>query len=145
MGRRRTSRVSGATPLRASSAPPAAARTCPCCLPAAYDACCGRLHAGAAAPTAELLMRSRYTAYALRDEAHLLSSWHPSTRPTSVALDPALHWTGLEVLSASGGLLDTTGTVHFRASWARGGERGVLEERSRFARDAGRWAYVGEA
>lgn len=125
--------------------PPAAARTCPCGLPAAYDDCCGALHAGAAAPTAERLMRSRYTAYALGDAAHLLASWHPSTRPAAVPLDPALRWTGLEVLSASGGLLDTTGTVHFRASWVHGGERGVLEERSRFARDAGRWAYVGEA
>ena len=119
--------------------------TCPCGLPAAYDTCCGRFHHGASAPTAELLMRARYSAYALRDEVYLLASWHPSTRPGHVALDPALRWTGLEVVEASGGLLDTTGQVRFRASHVRRGVPGVLEERSRFVRDAGRWAYLDGA
>lgn len=133
MGRRRAPR------------PPVPARTsaaCPCGLPAAYDACCGRFHGGAAAPTAELLMRSRYTAYARGDAAYLLASWHPSTRPAVVELDPALRWTSLEVVSATGGLLDPVGTVHFRASHVRRGAHGVLEEHSRFGRDAGRWTYV---
>jgi SEC-C motif-containing protein len=115
---------------------------CPCGLPATYDACCGRFSTGAAAPTAELLMRSRYTAYVRGDEAHLLASWHPSTRPAVVELDPALSWTGLEVLAAAGGLLDAVGSVSFRASHVRRGVPGVLKEHSRFARDRGRWAYV---
>ena len=117
-------------------------RGCPCGLPAVYDACCGRWHSGAAAPTAELLMRSRYSAYAVGDAAHLMATWHPSTRPAGVGLDPDLRWTGLEVLEAAGGLLDTAGTVHFRAHHLRRGVAGVLEERSRFARHGGRWVYV---
>ena len=88
-------------------------------------------------------MRSRYSAHVLGDSAYLLASWHPSTRPEHVALDPSLRWTGLQVLQASGGLLDTVGRVHFRASHVLRGAHGALEERSRFARDAGRWAYVG--
>ena len=87
-------------------------------------------------------MRSRYTAYAVEDEAYLLGSWHPSTRPRSLALDPELRWTRLEVLEAAGGLLDTVGTVRFRAHSVRRGVPGVLEEHSRFGRDAGRWVYV---
>ena len=113
-------------------------RRCPCGLPAPYDDCCGRYHRGAAAPTAELLMRSRYSAFAVRDGAYLLATWHPSTRPRSVDLDPAVRWLRLDVLSARGGLLDRTGTVHFRAH----SSAGVVEERSRFARDAGRWCYL---
>jgi SEC-C motif domain protein len=88
-------------------------------------------------------MRSRFTAYARRDEAHLLGSWHSSTRPASVPFDPDLRWTRLEVVQTTGGgLLDTAGTVHFRATSVRRGEVGVLEERSRFAREGGRWVYV---
>ncbi len=114
-------------------------RRCPCGLPAGYDDCCGRFHRGAAAPTAELLMRSRYTAFAVGDAAYLLRTSHPSTRPASVDLDPALRSLRLEVVQSAGGLLDPTGTVHFRAH----SSGGVVEERSRFARDAGRWSYVG--
>ena len=88
-------------------------------------------------------MRSRYSAYVHAGAAYLLATWHPSTRPAQVVLDADLRWTGLEVVRASGGLLDTTGHVHFRAAHLRDGARDVLEERSRFVRDGGRWAYVG--
>ena len=83
-------------------------------------------------------MRSRYTAFAFGDAAYLLTSWHPTTRPPSLVLDDAVRWTRLEVLSARGGLLDAEGEVHFRAH----SSAGVQEERSRFGRDAGRWAYL---
>ena len=111
---------------------------CPCGLPAEYDDCCGRFHRGAAAPTPELLMRSRYAAFAVGDRAYLLVSWHPSTRPRRLVLDDT-RWLRLEVLSSSGGLLDAEGEVRFRAH----SDAGVLEERSRFVRDGGRWSYVG--
>ena len=62
---------------------------CPCGLPAPYDACCGRFHRGeSAAPTAELLMRSRYAAFVVGDAGYLRDTWHPSTRPRHVDLDP---------------------------------------------------------
>ena len=40
---------------------------CPCGLGEDYGSCCGRFHHGAAAPAAELLMRSRYSAFAVGD------------------------------------------------------------------------------
>jgi SEC-C motif-containing protein len=120
--------------------------TCPCGLGDEYDACCGRFHAGAAAPTAEALMRSRYTAFAVGDAGYLLRTWHPDSRPQRLTLDPALRWTRLAVMETSaGGLLDTAGTVRFRAVYARDGQRGVLDETSRFVRRAGRWSYLGAA
>jgi hypothetical protein len=54
---------------------------CPCGLGDDYASCCGRLHAGAPAPTAESLMRSRYSAFAVGDVGYLLRTWHPSSRP----------------------------------------------------------------
>ena len=115
-------------------------RTCPCGLPQPYDACCGRFHSGAAsAPTAELLMRSRYCAFVKGDAQYLLRTWHPRTRPERLDLDPRMRWTGLEILDADGGsAFHTTGTVTFRASY-RGG---ALHERSRFERVDGAWVYV---
>ncbi|MFH9404633.1 YchJ family protein [Streptomyces sp. NPDC017638] len=115
-------------------------RTCPCGLPATYDACCGRFHTGrAAAPTAESLMRSRYSAFVTGDAGYLLRTWHPRTRPERLDPDPRMRWTGLEILDTAGGsAFHTTGTVEFRASY-RGG---ALRERSRFERVDGAWVYV---
>lgn len=77
---------------------------CPCGTGRAHDACCGALHRGERpAASAEELMRSRYAAYALGDTAYLLATWHPSTRPASVDLDPAITWQRLEVLGAEDG------------------------------------------
>jgi SEC-C motif-containing protein len=119
-------------------------RACPCGLGDDYGSCCGRLHAGAPARTAESLMRSRYSAFAVGDAAYLLRTWHPSARPESLTLDPALRWTRLAVLEADGGgLFDVDGTVRFRAVYIREGKRGVLAETSRFVRQDGLWTYLG--
>jgi SEC-C motif domain protein len=117
---------------------------CPCGLGDNYDACCGRLHAGAAAPTAEALMRARYSAFAVGDLGYLLGTYHSSSRPGAISLDPAIEWTRLAVLETTGGgLFDSAGTVAFRAVYVRDGKRGVHAETSRFAREDGRWTYVG--
>jgi len=88
-------------------------------------------------------MRSRYSAFAVGDPAYLLASWHSTTRPRTLDLDPAVRWTGLEVLATSGGaLLAAEGAVEFRAHWAAGGMTGAQHERSRFAREVGAWRYV---
>lgn len=117
--------------------------SCPCGLPQPYDACCGRFHRGEPAPTAELLMRSRYTAFALGDEEYLLESWHSSTRPHRLALDPTQRWVGLDVEESSGGgLFDNEGTVAFEASYTQGSRRSSVRERSRFVREDGLWRYL---
>ncbi|GGW57878.1 YchJ family metal-binding protein [Streptomyces caelestis] len=115
-------------------------RSCPCGLPQAYEACCGRYHSGTAAtPTAEALMRSRYSAFVKGDAGYLLRTWHPRTRPGTLELDPRTRWAGLEILDTSdGSAFHSGGTVEFRASY-RGGS---LHERSRFERVDGAWVYV---
>ena len=119
---------------------------CPCGLGDDYDSCCGRFHAGTPAPTAESLMRSRYSAFAVGDAGYLLRTWHPSARPKSLTLDPALRWTRLAVLEThGGGLFDADGTVRFRAAYVEEGRRGVLAETSNFVREEGFWTYLGPA
>lgn len=119
---------------------PARKPSCPCGSAETYETCCGRFHGGtAAAPTAESLMRSRYSAFVKRDEGYLLRTWHPRTRPARVEFDPGMRWTGLEILATSdGSAFHTTGTVTFRASY----QGGSLHERSRFERVDGAWVYV---
>ncbi|HEX3715330.1 MAG TPA: YchJ family metal-binding protein [Trebonia sp.] len=120
--------------------------TCPCGLGDDYDACCGRFHAGTPAPTAEALMRARYSAFAVGDAGYLLRTWHPVARPETLALDRATRWTRLAVLETqAGGLFDTAGTVKFRAVYTEGGKRGVLAETSSFVRQEGQWNYLGAA
>lgn len=117
---------------------------CPCLSGETYGGCCRPFHTGdASAPTAERLMRSRYSAFVVGDAAYLLRTWHPSTRPRSLELDPDVEWRRLEIAATSrGGMLDTQGTVEFRAHFRQGGKRGVQHERSRFVRKAGAWLYV---
>ena len=119
-------------------------RRCPCGAGLPYAECCGRLHDGTAtAATAEQLMRSRYSAFALGDAEYLRATWHPTTRPRTLDLDPEVRWTGLDILATTGGsLLEADGTVEFRASYVVAGRPGAQHERSRFVRDAGRWRYL---
>ncbi|MEU5113664.1 YchJ family protein [Streptomyces longwoodensis] len=135
---RRPARTS--RPARPAPRPGAGPSGCPCGLPEPYDACCGRFHRGAAAaPTAERLMRSRYSAFVRGEADYLLRTWHPRTRPARLDLDPGTRWTGLEILATEDGTaFHSTGVVEFRASY-RGG---ALHERSRFERVDGAWAYV---
>ena len=127
----------------AAPAPDAAA--CPCGSAWSYDRCCGRLHRGEVpAATAEQLMRARYSAFAVGDDAYLLRTWHPSTRPRRVRFDPGRRWVRLEVLhTQGGGLLDNEGTVEFVAHHQRGDDRRELYEVSTFVRDDGHWRYLG--
>ncbi|MCX4390923.1 YchJ family protein [Micromonospora peucetia] len=117
---------------------------CPCGSGQPYAGCCGRLHRGEAdAATAEALMRSRYSAFAVGDTGYLLRSWHSSTRPRQLDLDPGQRWTGLEIVDTDrGGLFDATGAVEFRAHHRAGGHPGTQAERSRFVREDGRWVYL---
>ena len=87
-------------------------------------------------------MRSRYCAYALGLASYLLDTWHASTRPAELELDPgATKWIGLQILASA--LLDEThGTVEFVARCRIGGRAERMHENSRFVRENGRWYYV---
>ena len=91
-------------------------------------------------------MRSRYSAFAVGDPDYLLASWHPDTRPAALDLDLELRWYRLDIVGhTAGGLMDTTGTVDFRAYWRDAdGTAGVQSENSQFTRVDRRWSYLGE-
>ncbi|MDR7082155.1 SEC-C motif-containing protein [Arthrobacter ginsengisoli] len=135
----------------APASPPGQARpdpapfrgNCPCLSGEQYSDCCGRFHRGETeAPTAEQLMRARYSAFVMLDAAYLLRTWHPDTRPVGLELEPDLQWRRLDIVSTTrGGPLDTEGTVEFKAHFRHNGERGVQHETSRFLRVNRRWYY----
>lgn len=119
--------------------------SCPCGSTLAYEACCGRWHAGPLhlqAPTPQALMRSRYSAFVRDQRGYLLDTWHPSTRPAAIEPpEPGLRWLGLEVKrEAMTG--EDSGLVEFVARSKRGGRAHRLHETSRFVREGGRWYYV---
>jgi SEC-C motif domain protein len=117
---------------------------CPCGTGLPYAACCGRLHDGTAvAATAEQLMRSRYSAFAVGNAGYLLATWHATTRPRTLELEPGVRWTRLDVVATTGGaLLAAEGTVEFVAHSVVDGARGAQHENSRFVREDGRWRYL---
>jgi SEC-C motif-containing protein len=107
-----------------------------------YSACCGpSLNENIPAPDAETLMRSRYSAFVLGRRDYLLATWHASTRPSDLALDPAAKWLGLEVRLHERIDADHA-EVEFVARYREGGRAVRLLERSRFVREQGRWFYV---
>lgn len=94
--------------------------------------------------TAEALMRSRFTAFALGRADYLLASWHPSTRPASLDLDADVTWRRLQIVdTVAGSADDDDGIVEFRASYRSPEGAGLLHERSRFTRRPdGAWRYL---
>ena len=128
-----------------------------------YANCCGRYvehFEQTPAPDAESLMRSRYTAFTLRDEPYLRATWHASTCPPDAlfAEEEKVQWLGLEVKSAlrlrqrkaeSAEHAEETNrdTVEFVARYKAGGRAHRLHEVSRFVREADtggtvRWLYL---
>jgi SEC-C motif-containing protein len=98
------------------------------------------------APTATRLMRSRYSGFVVGAADYLLETWHPTTRPRSLELDPMIRWFRLDIESSTrGGLLDTEGTVEFTARYRRDGKAHSQHELSRFTKLRGRWYYVDAA
>ena len=118
---------------------------CPCGRNAGYGGCCGRWHAGPLhlqAPTAEDLMRSRYSAYVRGLAEYVLDTWHPRTRPAQIEPDPpGLRWLGLAVHRHEARDADHA-TVTFVARSKLGGRAHRLHETSLFERVDGRWFYV---
>ena len=118
---------------------------CPCGSALPYAACCGRWHAGMLhlqAPSAQALMRSRYSAHVLGLADYLRDTWHPNTRPAGPLLpDPAVRWLGLQVRRHE--VLDADhAMVEFVARSKLGGRAARLHETSRVVREGGHWWYV---
>lgn len=124
---------------------------CPCGSPKNYVQCCGRyLDDNAIAPTADALMRSRYTAYTLGREDYLLATWHTSTRPVelnlaqlNLAKEVATKWLNLEVKQHTHDSANPQqATVEFIARYKVNGRACRLHEISHFVREDERWFYV---
>ncbi len=114
-----------------------------------YDACCGLYVSGAAqAPTAEALMRARYSAHCVGDFDYLDASVHPDVRDASDheamrQWSEAVEWQGLEIVSISGGQEnDEYGKVSFIAHYAVQGMPQKLQEDAEFKKEHGQWFYV---
>jgi SEC-C motif-containing protein len=119
---------------------------CPCGGGRRFADCCEPVLAGAAAPTAEALMRSRYTAHVLGDAGHLARSCCPGSLASihePAALDPDIRWLDLRILrTEGGGADDRDGVVEFVARFKRQGRAGRLHEVSRFRRAGAGWCYL---
>ena len=123
-------------------------RPCPCTSKKPYDRCCGPFHAGTAAETAELLMRSRFSAYALGKVDYLIATRSEAKRADEnreelVIYCKSVQCVGLKIVGREkGGQADDTGIVTFHASLQTNGRRSLHIETSTFARENGRWVYV---
>jgi SEC-C motif-containing protein len=117
---------------------------CPCGSGRALAECCGPCLEGGTLPTdAVALMRSRYSAFVLGNEAYLLATWHPDTRPASLGLarEPAVKWLGLTIMRHEN-TGDGRSVVEFLARYKIAGRAHRLHEASRFVRENGRWLYL---
>ena len=129
---------------------------CPCGSGKLYDKCCGRLiDGGQVASSAAELMRSRYTAYALRNEDYLRLTWWPDTLPEdALTSEDDVKWIGLKIVAPKSNAAPATSpvdadhaTVEFIASFKVGGRAHKLHEISNFTRQTdaagvARWYYV---
>lgn len=117
------------------------AANCPCGSGRNYCDCCQPYHDGQPAPSADALMRSRYSAYVQQLVPYLLATWDITTRPPALDLDDDTRWLGLEVKRhlPTG---DDGAIVEFVARYKLGGRAFWLHETSRFVRRDGRWYYV---
>ncbi|POP53656.1 YchJ family protein [Zhongshania marina] len=125
------------------------APTCHCGSENAFIDCCDRYLSGAeSAPTAEALMRSRYSAFCLRNPDYLLATLQKDirakeTRKALLKSFAGTQWRQLKVIRCQRGLLgDKAGEVEFAAFFTQDDEGGQLHERSRFVFEDERWFYV---
>ncbi len=119
--------------------------TCLCTSELEYAQCCQPYHLGVKiAATAEILMRSRFTAYALHNSEYLIQTWDKNQRPKTIdfSKDEA-EWQRLEILNTKKGCInDTRGLVTFKAYYLIDDVEHVLHEISRFKKIAGKWLYL---
>jgi SEC-C motif-containing protein len=124
---------------------------CPCGSGDAFEACCGGILAGRrTADTAEKLMRSRYSAYVVKDVDYLVRTTHPDVRiqdlPDSIrAWMRKVEWLKLHIIATEkGSPADDTGRVEFVAEYLTDTAPGRHHECSVFRKLQGEWYYLEE-
>ncbi len=121
---------------------------CPCGSDLIYEKCCGPYIEGTRqAPTAEALMRSRYTAYVKHAVDYIFDTTHPDRRKSSDKEGirewaESTTWLNLDIREVTGGgPEDREGTVTFLAQYTDGEEEREHHEASRFKQEKGRWYF----
>lgn len=117
---------------------------CPCDTGKSYDECCGRFHNSDQAPKIPLeLMRSRYSAFALRLHDYILSTQSNRSEDELKALEQsnaATNWLSLTIIDHGEDF------VEFMAAYSDSKGYYAMSERSSFRKKAGHWIYQnGEA
>jgi SEC-C motif-containing protein len=122
---------------------------CPCGSGKNFQGCCGQWLSGKqSAPTAEALMRSRYTAYVLKNVDYLVKTTLPASREPDLAESirdwiGQVTWQKLHVLNTTGGgQSDTEGTVEFIAEFIGPNGTDRHHELSLFKKVRGAWFYA---
>lgn len=121
---------------------------CPCGSGNLLGHCCGQYHAGANAPSAESLMRSRYSAYVLGMVDYLVATTLPAQqqaldRDAMSAWSSQSTWLGLEV-EGSEVFASHPGhaQVTFVAHWHDAQGKHYHRECSAFVQVSGRWYFL---
>lgn len=125
---------------------------CPCGRNKKYEECCKPyIKRVKTPPTAELLMRSRYTAYTMEETDYIWNSHDPETRSEINREDIAnwaksVDWKGLEIIKTKQGKArDKKGIVEFKAYYEAEGNKQIHHEKSQFIKKSGKWFYYGWA
>jgi len=111
--------------------------------------CCEPLIAGRPAPTAEALMRARYTAYVKGIIDYVERTFTPEAQKDFNRLDAdrtvgKVKWQGLEIKRVvDGGVDDATGLVEFVFRYTYNGQQHVQHELAKFCRKDGQWLFDG--
>jgi SEC-C motif domain protein len=118
---------------------------CPCGTGKTYEACCKPVHGGGAAPTAEALMRARYSAYVKGEMGFLRDSLVASGRESfdedaSRQWSSKSSWKGLEILGSEE--KGDEALVRFKARYELDGKAHEHHEVAQFKREHGRWFFV---
>lgn len=122
---------------------------CPCGSRINYENCCGPYISGQQdAPTAEALMRSRYSAYVKNVFSYVYETYHSETRKhldlaAIEAQSKQIKWLGLKILDTENGdKTDSTGSVSFSATHEIDGQIHYLNEKSHFTKENNLWRYL---
>jgi SEC-C motif-containing protein len=122
---------------------------CPCGSQQSLQACCLDFIEGTRLPpTAESLMRSRYTAHSLVAVDYLWDTWSPEQRLRSSKSDirawaESCDWLGLQIRNTHAGAeYDDSGIVEFVAIFRQQGQLHQHHETSLFRKHLGKWFYV---
>ncbi|HBR6858146.1 TPA: YchJ family protein [Klebsiella aerogenes] len=121
---------------------------CPCGSALEYSSCCQRyLTGGQLAPSPSQLMRSRYSAFVMKDVDYLIKTWHPHCEAPRFRADiekgfANTQWLGLTVFATDNGRSSDEGFVSFIARFTEDNRPGAIIERSRFLKENGQWYYI---